>query len=177
VIRYAFRVHALIAATILACAGGESPSDSAAAGDSGATPAEHRHPAPHGGTLVELGDELAHLEVVLDSSSGMLTVYVLDGEAEGALRPANDALEIDVELASEPGNADARRPLGTLRLAGVANPLTGETAGATSQFAVRHAAFRGAGRLTGTVRSVEVLGHTFRDLAFTYPDTAAPDGA
>ena len=35
-----------------------------------------------GGTLVELGNEFAHVELVLDSNAGSLTAYVLDGEAQ-----------------------------------------------------------------------------------------------
>ncbi|MBK7495896.1 MAG: hypothetical protein IPI28_11060 [Candidatus Omnitrophica bacterium] len=40
---------------------------------------DHHHAAPHGGTMVALGDHMAHLELVLDSQNGTLTAYILDG--------------------------------------------------------------------------------------------------
>ena len=46
----------------------------------------HEHHAPHKGTLVELGEEFSHLEIVLDPASGKITAYALDGEAEKAVR-------------------------------------------------------------------------------------------
>lgn len=44
----------------------------------------HNHPTlgPHGGPLVEWGEEEFHLEVVIDRPTGTATVYVLDEEAK-----------------------------------------------------------------------------------------------
>ena len=36
------------------------------------TDAHHEHTAPHGGTLVVFGDEFAHIELVLDQTTGKL---------------------------------------------------------------------------------------------------------
>ncbi len=50
----------------------------------------HVHPeAPHGGELLELGEEEAHLELVHDSKTGSVTVYVLgkDGKTPIAVAP------------------------------------------------------------------------------------------
>ena len=57
-----------------------------------ATPAAdvHAHPeAPHGGELLELGEEEAHLELVHDSKAGSVTVYVLgkDGKTPISVAP------------------------------------------------------------------------------------------
>jgi hypothetical protein len=38
----------------------------------------HDKLGPHGGDLIELGDHVAHLEVVHDSEAGTLTLHVLD---------------------------------------------------------------------------------------------------
>ena len=46
----------------------------------------HEHTAPHGGTLVALGEEFGHLELLLNKETGELTAYVLDGEAEKPVR-------------------------------------------------------------------------------------------
>ena len=48
----------------------------------------HQHKAPHKGTLVEFGEEFAHLELVLDQATGKISAWVLDGEAEKAVRVA-----------------------------------------------------------------------------------------
>ena len=61
----------------------------------------HEHHPPHKGTLVEFGEEFAHLELVLDPATGKLTAYALDGEAEKAVRLKQT--EIVVETA--PDNA------------------------------------------------------------------------
>ncbi len=43
----------------------------------------HAHAkAPHGGELLELGEEEAHLEIVHDAKAGAVTVYVLDKDGK-----------------------------------------------------------------------------------------------
>lgn len=43
----------------------------------------HAHPAaPHGGELLELGEEEAHVELVHDAKAGAVTVYVLGKDAK-----------------------------------------------------------------------------------------------
>ena len=51
---------------------------------------DEEHKAPHGGTLVALGDHQYHAEIAWDETAKTITVYVLDGEAE-------KAVPIDVE--------------------------------------------------------------------------------
>ena len=114
----------------------------------------HHHTAPRGGTLVELGDEFAHLEFVFDAASGRLTAYVLDGEAERAVRIAQDAIVLRLEATGE-----------AIRLEPVAGVLTGETAGDTSQFEAVVPRLDGARQMAGVVEAVTVRGQEFRDLA------------
>ena len=63
-----------------------------------APPARHEHVAPHGGTAVELGKEEFHLELVLDTTAGRLTGYVLDGELESFVRIPAPSLRLNVRL-------------------------------------------------------------------------------
>ncbi|MDZ4686747.1 MAG: hypothetical protein SH850_16870 [Planctomycetaceae bacterium] len=58
----------------------------------------HAHPekGPHGGPLLELGDEEYHIEVVLDDKTHVLTLYVLDAAAK-AMVPT-DAKEAVINL-------------------------------------------------------------------------------
>ena len=46
---------------------------------------DEEHKAPHGGTLVALGDHQYHAEIAWDETAKTITVYVLDGEAEKAV--------------------------------------------------------------------------------------------
>jgi hypothetical protein len=135
-----------------------------------ATAPVHEHHAPHGGALQVLGEEAAHVELVLESATGKLTAYVLDGEAEKSVRIAQDALELEVTL---PGG-DAH-----VVLAAVANELTGETVGDTSQFEGASERLRGAARFEGVLESVTARGVKFDRVRIGYPqgnegDKAAP---
>lgn len=60
--------------------------------------AEHAHPekGPHGGSLLELGDEEYHIEVMLNEKTNTLTLYVLDAAAK-AMVPI-DAKEALINL-------------------------------------------------------------------------------
>src|SRR5690349_10658250 len=85
----------------------------------------HVHRAPHGGTLVELGEHTYNLELVRDADAGKLTAYVLDGHAENFIRIPAASFELVAFAGGE------RK---TLTLRAVANSATGETVGNTSQF-------------------------------------------
>jgi len=43
---------------------------------------DHDHKAPHGGTLLEIGEHAGHLELVHDENAGKVTLYILDAHAE-----------------------------------------------------------------------------------------------
>jgi hypothetical protein len=121
----------------------------------------HEHTAPHGGALVELGEEFAHLEIVLAASTGTLTAYALDGEAEQAVRLAQP----DIELVVMKDGSSVK-----LTLQPVANELTGERAGDTSQFTVTSPDLRQVARFEGRVQTVNIRGQEFRDVSFRFPE-------
>ena len=81
----------------------------------------HTHEAPHGGTLVAVGDHFAHLEIVLDPETGKMTAYVLDGEAENPIRLKQGSMEFSLALKTDNGGTTVTM----LELAGVENALTG----------------------------------------------------
>ena len=116
----------------------------------------HAHTAPHGGTLVEIGEHAYNLELVRDAAAGKLTAYLLDGHAENFVRIAAPSIEL-VALAD-----GQRRPLS---LKAVANPSTGETVGNTSQFEAQADWLKSAGELPGTIETIEIKGTTFRNVA------------
>lgn len=122
--------------------------------------------APHGGTLVELGEEFAHVELVLDQASGTLTAYTLDGEAEQAVRLTQGSMELNLV----PPNG----PPTNVTLNGVANSLTGETDGETSQFRAVVPALNGAAQFEGVLKAITIRGRQFRDVSFHYPSDDHP---
>src|SRR4051812_45186501 len=85
----------------------------------------HEHKAPHGGALIEFGEEFAHLELTVDKD-GKVKAYALDGEAEKSVRLKQKTVEIEYAL--------PRGAKGTLTLKAVASVLSGETEGDTSEF-------------------------------------------
>jgi hypothetical protein len=121
--------------------------------------AGHEHTAPHHGQLVELGDEFAHVELVLDRKIGTLTAYVLDGEAEQPVRVVQPSLTLvctaPLVLEKQP-----------LELVAAANVLTGEKSGDSSEFAAGDAALRDLVQMEGRILQVTVKGRTFRDVPF-----------
>lgn len=58
----------------------------------------HAHPSegPHHGSLIELGNEEYHAELVHDEEAGSVTIYILDGSAKKAV--AIEAQEITINL-------------------------------------------------------------------------------
>ena len=127
------------------------------------TDAHHEHTAPHGGTLVVFGDEFAHIELVLDQTTGKLTGYVLDGEAEKAVRLSQKTVELKIHR--EDTESDF-----TLQLSGVANVLTGETEGHTSQFAAQSDQLKGASEFHAEIVSIAIKGQMFTDIDFEFPE-------
>jgi hypothetical protein len=118
----------------------------------------HQHVAPHGGAAVVLGEELYHLEFVLDDQASSLDCYILDGHMEQFLRIA--AAEIDLEL--EDGEQ--------VKLLPVANRATGEAIGDTSHF--RADLDWGEGRKTfeAIVKEITVNENRFENISFRYPE-------
>lgn len=135
-----------------------SPTASPSAENAAKANDEHEHSSPHGGTLVELGEEFAHLEIVLDAATGKLTAYALDGEAEKAVRLKQPEIEITIA-----------NPATVVKLSGVANSLTGETASDTSEFAGQSDALKGAAGFDGVIRAVTIKGQPFKGVAFNFP--------
>lgn len=59
---------------------------------------EHGHPSegPHGGELIEFGNEEYHAELVHDKEAGNVTIYLLDAAAKTAV--PIDASEVTINL-------------------------------------------------------------------------------
>ncbi|MCA9443409.1 MAG: hypothetical protein KC964_21590 [Candidatus Omnitrophica bacterium] len=126
----------------------------------------HTHEAPHGGTLVAVGDHFAHLEIVLDPETGKMTAYVLDGEAENPIRLKQGSMEFSLALKTDNGGTTVTM----LELAGVENALTGETAEDTSEFVVESEKLKGIDQFSAVVSTLEIKGEKVEDLEFDFPE-------
>jgi hypothetical protein len=135
-----------------------------AAAGSGARAGEdhHEHKAPHGGALLVLGEEFAHIELVLDAKTGKLTAYLLDGHAEKGLRSGQKEIALGFSV------ADGK--VQYLKLKGVASRLTGETEADTSVFSGQSDVLKDVKTFKGSVESVTLKGRVFKDIKFGYPE-------
>ncbi len=140
------------------CGDGEEPPPPSSGG--------HRHVAPHGGALVELGEEAAHVEVVLEPGTGRLTLYVLDGEAEEGVRVQQGTINLAVKI------GDAKEI--PLNVDGVESAVTGETRTDTSEFAGTFSVLEGVRSFGALIYRLEVKGRVFQRVEFRYPEGNEP---
>lgn len=121
----------------------------------------HEHHPPHHGTLVVLGEEFSHVELLLDPATGSLTAYILDGEAENPVEISQPSLLIKVK---------ANGSIFTLKLKPVASPLTGETVGNTSQYQASSSKLKGVEKFVGSIIHIKAKGTNFKNVWFLYPE-------
>jgi hypothetical protein len=152
---------------LTACGGGESARSDTARPAASTNAGTHAHTAPHGGMLVELGDEVAHLEIVVDTVRAEILAYVLDGEAEKGVALTQGRLDLKM-LDLVPGG-EVFTVFG-----GKGSALTGERPDSTSTFIAfvpqlkEHPAFH------GVLQRVEIRGQVFTDIPITYPPEPRP---
>lgn len=121
---------------------------------------DHAHEPTRGGTMVELGDHVGNIEFVLDSATGSLTAYCSDAHAENPVRLKNESLKVAVAPA---GSTPVE-----VSLAPIANPLTGETVGDTSQYSAVVDVLKGISTFEGSIAPLEYRGVQVETTRFTY---------
>jgi hypothetical protein len=156
-------LFALFAALSLAAVTGCKPSGSSSPGHSHSG---HHHDPPHGGTAIDLGEEEAHLEFVLDAAAGKLTCYVLKAHMSGFQRITQESLELAATVGGKPE---------TLMLKAVANAGTGEKAGDTSQFEAQADWLKTAKTFDAELKAINVRGKDYTALKFNFPKGSAPE--
>ena len=150
--RFAWAVFGILLALFVSACGKRSA-------ESAGGHTHHEHKAPHGGTLVELGEHAYTIELLRDRGAGKLTAWVLDGHAENFIRLKSPALQ----LVAMPGGKYT-----PLSLQAVANPSTGETVGDTSQFEVQADWLKTADGFAG-IFTVEIKGSKFEQVPYALP--------
>ena len=151
---------AMVATLTLAVFDGCGAKQDPARSDPASASRKHSHTPPHGGTAVELGEETAHLELVLDRTTGTLAAFALDGHMENFVKLSEPSIELIVKTPSREMQ---------LVLQGVANQATGETVGNTSQFEVQSDWLKTATNFDAVIRILTIRGSTFTNVAFNFP--------
>jgi hypothetical protein len=152
---FSFYLAALVVALSLAGTSGCSKKNANGGGHG-----HHHHVGLMGGTLVELGDHQFNLEWVRDAEGGTLSAYVLDAHAENFVRVPLPAIALTVTVNGQ------NQPL---VLTAVANAVTGETVGNTSQFSVKADWVKTAETFTGVIPELEIRGAKFTNVTFSFP--------
>jgi hypothetical protein len=141
---------------------------------------DHGHPhhshgkkGPHNGALVAIGEDAAHLEVVLDAETGKVTVYVLDGEAKNAVPIKAEKLELAFTKDHDHGEGDKDKPAAeelpetaTLTLTAVEPAADGSS----SVYAGASEALRGADEFDAVLTSISIAGKDYPNVKFNYPE-------
>lgn len=117
----------------------------------------HFHPAPHGGSLVMLGNHAAQLELVSGEQDGEWILYVLDGGAERFVRIEQSIIRVKMDGREVVFNA-------------AANEATGETVGDTAQFIAKVDGLTSGSRFTVVIDEIVVYRQPFSKIEFNYPE-------
>jgi hypothetical protein len=120
----------------------------------------HEHKPPHGGAPVELGEEVNHVEFVLDAPDGKLQAFVMDGELENFVRIDAPSLEIAAQIS---GHEEK------LILLPVANNATGEKVGDTSLFEAQSEWLKTTPTFDAILKEITVHGKTYTNIVFNFP--------
>jgi len=121
----------------------------------------HYHEPPHGGVGVTFGNEDAHIEFLVNPEAGTVTAWFFKPHMEQYLRMKLESFEV---LAKRDGE-DAK-----LLFKAVANPVTGETVGDTSEFLAKADWLSETESFDAVLPEITVLGKVYRNVAFKYPN-------
>jgi hypothetical protein len=144
-------------------------------GHDGEAEAEHEHhhhhadKGPHGGALVAIGADDAHVELVLDGETGKLTAYVLDGEAEKPVAIKQASLQLGITLPDEDAGEKTKgglpKDVFPLMLAAV-DPQDGKA----SEFSGTADELKGVEHFDAALTSISVGDKSFKNVSFSYPE-------
>lgn len=129
----------------------------------------HAERGPHGGALVAIGEDDAHLEIVLDVETGKLTAYTLDGEAEKpiSIKQANLQLALTLEPAGAGEDKKDDLPDSTLLLMLEA---VSPADGLATEFSGQKDELKGVERFEAALTSITVGDKQFKGVNFKYPE-------
>jgi hypothetical protein len=156
-------VLCLLACGLTACAKKEAGAGHAPAAAETAGHGHHAHVAPHGGMLIEVGEHMFNIELVHDVAAGRLTAYILDAHAENFVR-------LPIQGFALVALVNGQRQ--SLPMAAVANPVTGETVGDTSEFSATAGWLKSKVACDAFIPAIDIRGTTFTDVRFAFRSPA-----
>lgn len=154
-------IPSLTVAVILGGGCGQKESNPRAPTSQETAPSKHVHTAPHGGTLVEIGEHTYTIEFVRDAVAGKLSAYILDGHAENFIRISAKSFDV---IATLPDGANR-----TLTLTATADPATGEKVGDTSLFEGHAEWLKTTATFDAAIARLNIRGTSVLQVAFNFP--------
>ena len=139
------------------CTGCDAPEQK----HSSSAPHGHHHDPPHGGSLIQLGNEQYHLELVMDQDLTLMRCYVLDGHVEHFIRLAQEEILCETTLSSGLKT--------NLVFQAIASRSTGETVGDTAEFQADLAPLNGENTFEGIIQEVHIQNSSFTKIPFSFP--------
>ena len=130
----------------------------------------HAEKGPHGGALVAIGEDDAHLEFVLDSDAGKLTAYVLDGEAEKPVAVKQANLQLAFNLLPPDDEDGTKSDLPDSVSVVMLEAVSPASNGTATEFAVQSDDLKGAERFEATLTAITIAGKSFKGILFKYPE-------
>ena len=121
----------------------------------------HHHDPPHGGSLIQLGNEQYHLELVMDQDLSLMQCYVLDGHLEHFIRLGQEEILCETTLSSGLKT--------NLVFQATASRSTGETVGDTAEFQADLAPLNGEITFEGIIQKVHIRNSSFTNIPFSFP--------
>jgi hypothetical protein len=91
----------LVAVALFGC-NGKAGDKTPAAAPKHRTGHAHAEEGPHGGHLIELGNDEFHAELVHDEKATKITVYILDGQAKQGVPIDQPTLTLNLTVAGQP---------------------------------------------------------------------------
>jgi hypothetical protein len=128
----------------------------------------HAEKGPHGGALVAIGHDDAHVEIVLDADSGALKAYILDGEAEKPVAIKQEHLQLAVTLGKKTADDDkSALPEDALI---VTLTAVSPDDGKATEFEGQRDELKGAEKFDAVLTAIKVGDKPFNNVNFNYPE-------
>ena len=136
----------------------------------------HAEKGPHGGALVAIGQDDAHLELVLDAETGTLTAYVLDGHAEKAVAIKQKNLQLAITLEHDhheeghDGEGEKKDELPESAFQLMLAAVSPGDDGTASEFSGQSDELKGAHEFEAALPSITIGETQFKGVTFKYPE-------
>jgi hypothetical protein len=130
----------------------------------------HAEKGPHGGALVAIGQDDAHVEIVLDADTGALKAYVLDGEAEKPVAIKQESLELVVTLGKKEGADDDKSGLPDDVVNVTLAAVSPDDDGKATEYEGQQDELKGTEKFDAVLTAIKIGDKPFNNVNFKYPE-------